>query len=161
MKKFSILRIIATALVLFSLFLPLSRCERKPIVLKDGKITIVEKNGPVTFSYHYPRDWFVLTEWQGWLALFTFSWPLMMLLIRWRSRKIREFQATQWVEIILCLGSGYMIWKLSSIGERLSGAYVALSGIGLYLIAAVKDSIRSVLRHFQIRETEHVNEADP
>ena len=66
----------------------------------------------------------------------------------------------QWAEILLCLGSGYLIWALSSIGERLSGAYVAFSGIGLYLIAVVRDSIRSVLRHLQKRETEHVNQGD-
>lgn len=158
MKKFSILRIIATALVLFSLVLPLSRCERKAIVLKGESITMM-KNEPVSFSYRYAKDWFVLREWQGWLTLSTFSWPLMMLLIRWRSR-IREFQATLWVEILLCLGSGYVIWALSSFGERLVGAYVALTGIGLYLIAGVRDSIRSVLRYLQTRETEQIDQGD-
>ena len=118
------------------------------------------KNEPVSFSYRYAKDWFVLTEWQGWLTLFTFSWPLMMLLIKWRSRRIRESQATQCVEILLCLGSGYVIWALSSFGERLVGAYVALTGIGLYLMAAVGDSIRSGLRYFQTRETEQSNQGD-
>jgi hypothetical protein len=53
-----------------------------------------------------------------------------------------------------------MIWELSSIGERLVGAYVAFSGIGLYLIAAVRDSIRSVLRYLQTREPEQIDQGD-
>jgi hypothetical protein len=47
-----------------------------------------------------------------------------------------------------------MIWALSSFGERLFGAYVALSGMALYLMAAVRDTIRSVVRHIQTKETE-------
>ncbi len=159
MKNFSILRIIAIVLVLFSLALSLSRCENKAIVLKGESITLTKKE-PVSFSYRYAKDWFVLTEWQGWLTVFTFSWPLMMVLIKWRSRRIRESQATQWAEILLCLGSGYVIWALSSFGERLVGAYVALTGIGLYLMAAVRDSIRSVLRYLQTRKTEQIDQGD-
>ena len=147
MKKLSILRIIAMALILCSLALPLSRCERYRV--ESENINAVKKNEAVEFEYTYAKDWFVLTEWQGWLAILSFSWPLIVILGRWRSRKLRESQVTQWTEIILCLGSGYIIWALSSFGERLFGAYVVLSGMALYLVAAVRDTIRSVARHIQ------------
>ncbi|MBN1833257.1 MAG: hypothetical protein JW896_14225, partial [Deltaproteobacteria bacterium] len=114
----------------------------------------VTKNDPVEFEYTYAKDCFVLTEWQGWPSLFSFSWPLIVLLGRWRSSKIRESQVTQWMEILLCLGSGYVIWALSSFGQRLFGAYVVLSGMALYLIAAVRDPIHSVARYMQTRKTE-------
>jgi hypothetical protein len=147
MKKVSILRIIATALILCSLALPLSRCARYRA--ESEKTNDVTKNEAVEFEYKYAKDWFVLTEWQGWLAVFSFSWPLIVILGRWRFRKIGVSQVTLWTEILLCLGSGYMIWALSSFGERLFGAYVALSGIALYLIAALRDTIQLIVRHIQ------------
>lgn len=151
MKKISILRIIATALILCSLFLPLSRCASYRA--ESEEIRAVTKNEPVQFEYTYAKDWFVLTEWQGWLALLSFSWPLIVLLGRWRSSKIRESQVTKWLEILLCLGSGYLIWALSSFGERLFGAYLVLTGMSLYLIAAIRDTIHSVARYMQIIKT--------
>lgn len=147
MKKVSILRIIAMALILCSLALPLSRCERYRV--ESENINTVTKNEAVEIEYTYAKDWFVLTEWQGWLAILSFSWPLIVILGRWRSNKIRESQVTLWTEIFLCLGSGYVIWAVSSFGERLFGAYVVLSGMALYLIAAVRDTIRSVARRIQ------------
>ena len=146
MKELSILRIIATVLILCSLTLPLSRCERKSYVLKDGNITAVAKNDPVKFNYQYAKDWFHLREWQGWLVLLSFSWPLVMLFARWKSRKIGKSQVTQWAEILLCLGSGYIFWTISSFGERLFGAYIALSGMAVYLIAVARDTIQSAVR---------------
>ena len=60
--------------------------------------------------------------------------------------KIRQSKVLRWAEVALCLGGGYMIWALSSFGERLVGAYVGLSGMGLYLIATSRDLIQLAVR---------------
>jgi len=119
--------------------------------LKGGNITAVAKNDPVEFNYQYAKDWFDLREWQGWLVLLSFSWPIFMLLAKWKSTKTGKSQVTQWLEILLCLGSGYILWTISSFGERLFGAYIALSGMALYLIAAAKDIIQSAVLKRQTR----------
>lgn len=93
-----------------------------------------------------------IREWQGWLVLLSFSWPLVILSARWKSRKIGKLQMTQWLEILLCLGSGYIFWTISSFGERLFGAYIALSGLALYLIAAARDTIQSAVRKRHTRQ---------
>ncbi len=147
MKNVSILRIVTAALILCSLALPLSRCGHYSA--ESENVTAAAKDEPVGFDYMYPKDWFDLTDWQGWVALFSFSWPLIVIFGRWRSRKIRESRITPWTEIVLCLGSGYVIWSISSFGERLWGAYVVLSGMALYLTAAVRDAVHSVARHTQ------------
>jgi hypothetical protein len=153
MKKLSIIRIIATALIICSLTLPLSRCERKAIVLDGDKITSIKNIEPVQYKYTYAKDWFDLTDWLGWIALFSFLWPMLMLLAGWRSRKIRESKVKHWIEILMSIGSGYFIWALS-FGERLFGAYVALSGMALYFVAATSDALRSVTRDKRKNQTE-------
>ena len=147
MDKNFMLRIIATALVLCSLVLPLSRCEHQPFLLTDGGGTIVEEGKPVTYEYKYAKDWFTLKEWLGWLVLLSFSWPLIILLSRWRSMRIRKSKILPWLEILLCLGSGYVIWTISSFGERLVGAYVAMTGVGLYLLAVANGMFQKITRN--------------
>ena len=146
MNNFITLRGIATALVLISLALPLSRCQRKTVTVRTESVPTEVISAPISYDYTYAHDWFRLTEWGGWLTVFTFSWPIVILLARWRSQRLRQSEVLRWAEVALCLGGGYMIWVLSSFGERLVGAYVGLSGMGLYLIATSRDLIQLAVR---------------
>jgi hypothetical protein len=135
------LRGVATVLVLLSLTLPLSRCQREKAFLRaPGAPAAAEATGqPVEFDYTYAHEWFQLDEWQGWIALLTFAWPVLALVARWGSRSLRESRWLGWLEAALALGGGYVIWQMSSIGERLVGAYVGISGMGVYFISAIRD----------------------
>jgi hypothetical protein len=139
MKIFFNSKAIAIALILFSLVLPLSRCSRDDVRLQEGSLIIDPTQKPVRFDYQYPKDWFLFSEVIGWLALLTYTWPLILLLVKWKFQNAAQSRAMKWAEVFLCIGGGTMVWELSSFGERLVGAYVALAGMGLYLITTIRD----------------------
>ena len=141
MRPYFSIRGIAVVLIAVSLFLPLSRCERKPIVLNGEDHSSAEFAAPVHYSYTYAKDWFQLSDWTGWVAMLSFAWPLILLILVWQSPKEREHRALPWVEILLCMGSFFVIWNLSSFGERRYGAYLALAGLVIYLLGAVIEPI--------------------
>jgi hypothetical protein len=160
MKQFTSLRHIATVLVLASLALPLSRCQRKVTPEPTGRSPAVSTDEAFRFEYVYAYDWFDLDEWEGWLALFTFSWPALVLLVRRRSGSLSQSTAFNCIETILAIGGGYMVWGLSGFGERLVGAYIAFAGMATYLFASLKDLLMGLRRRHKKTQTEPSCEAD-
>ncbi|MEJ2200272.1 MAG: hypothetical protein P8X63_04560 [Desulfuromonadaceae bacterium] len=151
------LRHIATALVLISLALPLSRCQKKVVLPQEEQVSSVATEEPVEFEYTYPHDWFELDEWTGWVALLTFAWPPLVLLARHRSRRLRESMAFKGMEVLLSAGGGYIIWLLSAFGERLVGFYVAISAMAIYLFAAGSELIKLANLRYQNRKAEQTH----
>lgn len=130
---------ISTALLLVCVVLPLSRCEKAKVVRgPDGSIALEEQETP-EFQTYYAFDYFEPRDISGYLALLTFTWPLAIAVVRKRTRTMRSGHMVSILEIVLCLAAAYMVWAMSSLGERLFGAYVALAALALYLVSPAKE----------------------
>ena len=155
MNNFFNLRSIGTILVLVSLALPLSKCQSKAVAVDPDRRLEKPISSSTDVHYTYPHHWFSLTEWKGVPVAATFAWPGIMVLVRYRSREIRRPRALAALEAVLCIGGGYLIWGISAWGERLVGAYLSLTGMGLYLVAAMGDIFRGKVRTESARDGEN------
>jgi len=111
----------------------------------EGKIvaSIPEGADPTRYApfpeRHYAWEGLSWRDASSWMAVVAFLWPLPMLAYGLRSRSQRVTRVSLWLEPVLVAGSTYLIWAISSIGQRAAGAYVGLSANGLYAIGCFQD----------------------
>ena len=84
---------------------------------------------------HRPIESFDLRDPGTYLLMFVFLWPLAFVGIRAAARSPRLLRAVLVGELLLLIGSGWVFYEHSSIGERAWGVAVAFGGLALYALA--------------------------
>lgn len=132
------LKSVAAVLLLVAFVLPQYTCT--DWVDRDGKgVGAVQPTGDSASMYHkvethhYAYESFVASDWTSYVIVLTFTWPAVMLLVGRGVRRRGARIALTIVEILLAIGSGYLIYIFSDNGARASGAYLGLGANILYL----------------------------
>jgi len=123
-----VIKRVAALFLLVAFFLPLSQCT---VEVPTSETRAIERQ--VIVTYAYSRD-----KWPSVDALaiyVTFLWPLLFAVASLISPSVSGKLAIGIVEILLCVGSGFMLFTLTYIGMLKYGAYVAMGSIGVYFIA--------------------------
>jgi len=148
MERLTRVKGLAALLLLGALALPQSTCAgyRAP----DGSFVAEIPRGAALGTYqptierNYAFDDVRLAKPGTWLEIAGFLWPCPLLVIatRSRSRRVRAFFSV--LELVLALGSSYLIWKLASvIVTPASGAYLAVGALAVYFVASAVELWRS------------------
>ena len=133
------LRILAALIVVASAALPFYTCTS--YVDEAGKSIEVEPGAPLPpgaraeVEVHRPIERFDLLDSDSYFLMLAFLWPLAFVGIRAVVRSARGLGAVRVAELLLLLGSGWMFYAQSSVGERAWGAAVAFAGLALYAVA--------------------------
>jgi hypothetical protein len=136
------LKMTGAFLLLVSLFLPLSSCER--YVDKQGEpLTEISEDrhlppgAKAITTYHYFYRKFPLTDLGSWLLLAGFTWPVFMVFAI-AHLKGRARVACRCLEVPLLFGSVEALSFATMFSHKLEvGAYVAYTGIGVYGLGAL------------------------
>ena len=113
------MRHLGGGLLLLSLTLPLSQCEKQ---------------------VSYPLDGFNFTDIGSYMLLAAYIWPILTNFTRISLKSPKKQLATAVFEALFCVASGWLILCLASIGDRiLIGGYVAFTGLFIYLSASIAE----------------------
>jgi len=140
--KLARIKLAAAGVLLACLALPEYTCSR--FVGPDGQTLAAGPAGVPVTPYrevqekHYPLESFSVGEVGSWVGLVAFVWPWPVLAYYWRIRRglgaQGAVQRVVWLgEPLLSIGSGYVIWTVSGLGTRATGAYLALAADAVYL----------------------------
>jgi hypothetical protein len=134
----------AAAVLLACLALPEYTCSK--YVGPDGKAVSAGPEGVPATPYreiqekHYPLEAFSASDVGSWLILLTYVWPWPVLAYSLRKRGNGALGRVVWLaELLLAMGSGYVVWASSSVGTRAAGAYFAMAADAVYLGAWVSE----------------------
>jgi len=125
--------------VVASAALPFYTCTS--YVDEAGKSIEVEPGAPLPpgartdVEVHRPIERFDLLDSDSYFFMLAFLWPLAFVGIRAAAQSPRALGAIRITELLLMLGSGWMFYAQSSVGERAWGASVAFAGLALYAVA--------------------------
>jgi len=143
------IKLAAAAVLLACLALPEYTCSR--YVGPDGRAVSAGPGGVPATPYrevqekHYPLESFSVREIGSWLALLVFVWPWPVLAYWFRGTRGSLKRLIWMTEPLLSIGSGYVVWSVSSLGTRAAGAYLALAANAAYLgawVAELRKSLR-------------------
>lgn len=137
MKKFITaghIKIICAFILLGCLLLPFSSCRRD--FDEDGKLAHISKKPIVktVVEYRYPLQIFEPRNFLTWLFIYSFFWPIPILLYRRRGKQ-KIIKTILWLsEPLFVLGALYLsisetIFNTPAIGQKIS--FAANSGYGL------------------------------
>jgi hypothetical protein len=134
----------AAALGLFvSFFLPISQCTFQP-----DESGIEEDQVLVLYPYAaYP--WPSLERVATYAA---FLWPIGLTVARKALPAALEKIALPALELLLCLGSAWMLFALTALGEVKYGAYLAVASLAAYSSATLAGVVHAFRRRVEDRE---------
>jgi NADH:ubiquinone oxidoreductase subunit K len=128
------IRLAAAVIILLSIFLPISECQRRDNAIPKPKSfsqqLFPQSNADFEYQYGYRQIGFTLV---GILTIVAFGWPLACLLLLERRRRILRFLLP--IEILLCAGTLYWVHAISFGGRYLYGACVAAIAVITFAIA--------------------------
>lgn len=134
---------IAAITLLVAFFLPLSQCSVREIKTPD---TASVPTVAVTYAYATYEDPLPTAV----LSYAGFLWPLAFAIAGLLRSQVLRRRGVAPIEMLLCVGSGYVLYALATWGETRYGAYIAATAIGLYFVSAsadvairVRESLRS------------------
>jgi hypothetical protein len=135
-----VIKRIAALCLLVSFFLPLSQCSLA---------TVAEFPQPVRELQSQPGKGVIVTyaysaySWKGWqrpAAYAAFLWPVLLSIVLtvWPALRSRG-RTIAALELLLCLGSAWMVLGLTMLGEMRYGGYIAWTALLVYFGAALAD----------------------
>ena len=107
---------------------------------EEGKSVEVEPGAPLPpgvraeVEVHRPIESFDPSDFGSYFLMLAFLWPLGFVGIRAVARSPRALRAVRIAELPLMLGTGWIFYEHSSVGERAWGAAVAFAGLSLYAL---------------------------
>ena len=153
------IREIAAFALLLALALPSYTCAG--YVAPDGsKVTEIPRGADSarytpTRIVHHPLDDQHITDSGLWVAVVAFGWPIPILVYRRRRKALAPSGRLAATEIVVALGSGYVIYAMASVGRLAVGTYLALSADAVLLGCALAEA-RSARRLRRGRSPVHV-----
>jgi hypothetical protein len=138
--KFNLKKIAAVMLIL-CLLLPLSKCTRfvpvqiDKVEVQEGLKTSIEKATVRKTVIYYPLSSFRFSNFESWLALFAFIWPIVLLIISSSSKKHLFLVFIQILELACCCYTTFFLYFAVLLRVPMVGAYITLLAIILYSIS--------------------------
>ena len=83
---------------------------------------------------HRPIENFDLRDPGSYLLMLVFLWPLALVGIRAAVRSPRGLRVILVAELLLMIGSGWVFYEHSGVGDRAWGVAVAFGGLALYAL---------------------------
>lgn len=117
----------AAIMLLAAFFLPLSQCSAPK---QNVETKVFEQEVRVTYAY-------TAHEWPSVEALATYAaflWPLMFGIASLVWPNLNQKWTVGGLELLLCLGSGFMLYALTFFDSLRYGGYIAWGAIGMYFI---------------------------
>ncbi len=139
MNIFHIAKIAAIILLLMAFALPLSRCSSD----SDSNSSVESSKN---YTYEYAWSDFNYMDISSWLILIVFFWPIPFVILEIVSKKEYCGILILSIEIILALGSIYMIYLRTFLDELWYGGYLSYASLAIILIVTAIELIRSI-RH--------------
>ena len=167
--KIKVAKQIAGLVLIITFFLPLSRCEMKKVEVQqapfsvEGKDNIAVNSSKITESSsneksdsdkNIPYKMFSAKKLISWLMLLSFFWPIPLLLYFHFGKSKTILAGLTLVEPLACIGSGYMVWAISTFGDILFAGYLALGAILIYFIASCHDNYVLIKRFIKNKKGE-------
>lgn len=150
------------AIVLFvTFFLPLSKCQKnhyrivQPTSSESGEkvASRLEEIPPSPdavpeYSYNTAAGMFEPGDTFSWLILLAFVWPLLFWGWQIRDKRPRIAFIMNVMEPLACIGSGYVTWSLSFLGDILVWGYVSMASVLIYFLASCYELALSIKIRF-------------
>jgi hypothetical protein len=137
-----LLKRLAAILIMASLFMPLTQCTVSATeYINDDGTAVVKSDGSPRVDYQYmdlkPFE-FISLRWDGLLLLFAFVWPILFQIFVLFAKTKPDNRWVQAIESLLIVLTAVQIsyWVYCGDGARY-GAYVAYSGLAIYLSALI------------------------
>ena len=131
--RFQFIKILASALLILSFFLPISSCSYTVPINEDASTPGVETRTTIM----YAREYLELGEYGAWLNLMAFTWPVILLPLQWKFAKRNYSWVLAVAGIPLSVLSCTAIYTWADIGKPLIGAYVGGgAAIALFIMYA-------------------------
>ena len=134
---------LAAIALLAALFLPLSRCTLEE---HDPQTKATKQTVSVTYAYS-GHSWPSVDALADYAA---FLWPLLLAVARMIRPGLNQRWSVQLLELALCLGSAFILFRLTIGGEWLYGAYIAAAAIAAYFTTVLAE-LAARLRRAWIR----------
>ena len=145
MLSTSLLKRLATALLLLSLALPSYTCSG--YVGPDGRRVGEIPTGADRAAYqparvpHYALESYTPGEVGFWVVLLAFTWPIPILILR-RREMTRLSRWLWWAEPVCAIAAGWLIWAIATLGRPAIGTYLALGATGILVLAWLAEARR-------------------
>jgi hypothetical protein len=130
-----IIKRIAAVILMVAFFLPLSQCRAPTPPTNDAQELKME----VTYAYS-------AYQWPGaesFAAFFAFFWPVMFSFLG----RVKSKLLINSIELLLCVGTGFMLFALTYMGSLLLGAYVAIALLVVYSLATANQIRKRLSGH--------------
>ena len=139
-----------SALLLFvALFFPLSRCQDASTVHYDVNAPADQQPqtppSEMKYDYHYAWSNFDAAEPGDYVALLVFLWPIPVLLLELFARRRWLVLTLLWLQPVLCLGAGYVLYMRTFLEQLWTGGYMAFAALAAYLFASLYALTRELI----------------
>lgn len=139
-----VLKRVAALCLLISLFLPISQCTYAPN-LEDQN-----QNPQVLVKYPYSAySWPSIERVATYAA---FLWPMVFSIAGAVWPRARERLALGVLEFLFCIGSAWMLFVLTALGELKYGGYVAIGSLSAYFGATLIGLVNDIRERFNKKE---------
>lgn len=151
MNALKFLKSLAAVGLLIAFFLPLSQCttpeknisEKLPTQsARAAQATKVAQSDGIIYAARADKDDTLLTLTNG----FAFFWPALFTLLVFLRPEVEQSLLVRLSEILLCLGSAFILLRLTSLGTLLAGGYLGWSALGIYFAIALFNLIARIRR---------------
>ncbi len=133
----TIIKRIASVILIVAFFMPLSQCSVSTPPTNDPQESKME----ITYAYsayQWPSAWSIV-------ALLAFFWPFLFSFY-WHGKSKMIINI---IELLLCVGTGFMLFTLTYMGGLLMGAYIAIASLTVYSLATANQMRKRLSWHVQ------------
>nr|WP_314858457.1 hypothetical protein [uncultured Undibacterium sp.] len=152
MKILIFLKRLAAVGLLVAFFLPLSQCStpennisEKPPTQSTQAVKVAQGDG-IIYATRADKDDTLLTMTNG----FAFFWPVLFTLLAFLRPEVEQSLSIRLSEILLCLGSAFILLRLTTFGTLLPGGYLGWSALGIYFAITLFNFIARIRRTWQV-----------
>jgi hypothetical protein len=146
------LKQLAAVGLLIAFFLPLSQCttpenniSEKPPTQSTQAVKVAHSDG-IIYATRADKDDTLLTLTNG----FAFFWPILFTLLAFLRPEVEQSLPVRISEILLCLGSAFILLRLTSFGTLLTGGYLGWSALAIYFAITLFNFIERIRRTWQV-----------
>ncbi len=149
-------RCLGGLLLLLCLALPISQCTQKKTDLKPSNTSHVINQPVHRATVYYPHNYIDFGDFSGYIVLAAYIWPALIAITRIRKWKPQAELIILFFEVLFCFGSGWLIYTIGSVGQRLIGGYLAMAALAVYLLSTLI-AIKHIWNEIQTKKCRNLN----
>jgi hypothetical protein len=137
---------------LIAFFLPLSQCTtseknigEKPPAQNSQSAKMTQSDG-IIYAARMDKGNTLLTLTNG----IAFFWPVLFMLLVFFRPEVEQSLSIRLSEILLCLGSAFILLRLTSFGTLLPGGYLGWIALGVYSTITLFNFITRIRRTWHV-----------